>query len=139
MGKRGPKLKNGKRKPTVKGYIRRYYAETRSYRMEHDVVWEKAHGIIPKGHVVHHKNDIKTDNRLENLELVTLLHPKRIHSGCFLDDQNRWYKPCCKCGEFKEVEGDYYKRVDGISPWCKSCCKANATENYRKRKAAYSK
>jgi len=34
---------------------------------EHRVVWEKAHGVIPKGWVIHHLNGKRDDNRLENL------------------------------------------------------------------------
>lgn len=33
-------------------------------------VWEQAHGPIPDGYHIHHKNDDKTDDRLENLELI---------------------------------------------------------------------
>lgn len=58
----------------------------RSY-LEHRLVWEAAHGPIPSGMQVHHKNGNKRDNRLENLELMTprdhsehhnAIHPKRV-------------------------------------------------------------
>lgn len=35
------------------------------------MVWEKAHGPVPAGSVVHHKNRNKLDDRLVNLELQT--------------------------------------------------------------------
>jgi len=36
-------------------------------RAEHRVIWEKEHGVIPKGWVIHHLNGIRDDNRIENL------------------------------------------------------------------------
>jgi hypothetical protein len=37
---------------------------------QHRLVWEAYHGPIPHRHVIHHKNGIKTDNRIENLECL---------------------------------------------------------------------
>ncbi len=37
----------------------------------HRMVWESAHGPIPEGYELHHRNGDKRDNRLENLELLT--------------------------------------------------------------------
>ena len=38
---------------------------------EHRIIWEKVHGKIPKGYVIHHINEIQSDNRIENLKLMT--------------------------------------------------------------------
>ena len=38
----------------------------------HRFIWEHFNGTIPKGMVVAHKNNDRTDNRLENLELTTI-------------------------------------------------------------------
>ena len=64
MGELNAQWKGG-RSLTNDGYI-----EVRingKQRREHRVVWEKEHGSIPKGWVIHHLNGIRTDNRLANL------------------------------------------------------------------------
>ena len=115
---------------TAKGYVRGWSDK----QMEHRRVWRKHRGPVPVGFFIHHRNGDKQDNRIENLELVTALDHKRIHSGCELRD-GEWWKPCRKCGEFKRVSTDYYQRKpSGISPWCKACCVGNAVGNKRLRK-----
>lgn len=37
----------------------------------HRVIWESVHGPIPAGMTINHKNGIKHDNRIANLELMT--------------------------------------------------------------------
>jgi hypothetical protein len=61
-------------KPIIKqntgGYIqaeRRAGPSSRAHRL----VWESVNGPIPDGMQINHRNGIKTDNRLENLELAT--------------------------------------------------------------------
>lgn len=41
-------------------------AKPKNY-LQHRFVWEAINGVIPKGFVVDHYNNCKTDNRLENL------------------------------------------------------------------------
>lgn len=43
---------------------------------EHRSIWEKTHGKIPDGWVIHHLNGIRNDNRLENLFAL----PRTRHS-----------------------------------------------------------
>ncbi len=134
MGQRGPKSKapGGYGTITAKGYRRVWDKRERRCRMEHVLVWERAFGPVPPGYSVHHRNGKLADNRLENLELVTALVHKRIHSGCKLKG-GEWWKPCRKCGALKPIT-DFYSRRSGISPWCKECCIRNAVENKRKRR-----
>lgn len=134
MGKRGPAstAPGGYGQITPKGYRRVYDPTTKRYRMEHVVVWEAANGPVPPGHQVHHRNEDKLDNRLENLELVDALTHKRLHGGCEVRD-GVWWKPCRNCGTFHPID-HYYPRPGAISPWCRACCVTNAVANKRKRR-----
>lgn len=110
----------GSRKPTKKGYMRRSY--NGKNRMEHVVVWESHFGKIPEGYQIHHKDGNKLNNDIENLQLVTPLEHKRIHSGCKLID-GVWYKPCSICGEFKPCTEEFWYMTKGwiMSGKCKKC------------------
>lgn len=41
-------------------------------RIAHRLIWESFNGTIPSGLQINHKNGLKNDNRLENLEVVTV-------------------------------------------------------------------
>lgn len=45
----------------------------------HRLVWETFNGPIPDGYEINHKNEIRNDNRLENLELLT--HKENLNYG----------------------------------------------------------
>ena len=46
---------------------------------EHRLVWINHHGEIPAGYWVHHKNDNKHDNSIDNLELKTPAEHNKHH------------------------------------------------------------
>lgn len=51
--------------------IKLYYNGNYNRFKVHRLVWEAFNGIIPNGLVVNHINEIKTDNRLSNLNLLS--------------------------------------------------------------------
>lgn len=56
-------------------------ADPNGYAYEHLLVWRSAGRILPKANeLIHHKNENKTDNRLENLELKTRANHNIYHN-----------------------------------------------------------
>ena len=86
----------GGRLKTTKGYIDIYipghpHARGGKYVLEHRLVMEKKLGrYLERYEIVHHKNGIKDDNRLRNLELWT-----KHHLGGIKDKDFKMICPHC--------------------------------------------
>ncbi len=64
-----------------------YYSLSNGSRtLMHRYVWEKERGKIPMGWDIHHLNEIKTDNRIENLECL----PKAEHTRRYSPHNNQF-------------------------------------------------
>lgn len=106
--------------PISLGYLKLTLTKERisTQILGHIIVYETFVGTIPKGYVVHHKNHIRTDNRLENLELM----PRNKHSKMHNEEKSKSVLQFTKDGQFvAEYESAYEaERQTGISQ-CHIC------------------
>jgi len=66
-----------------------YYSLTVDDRvLMHRYVWEKERGVIPVGWDIHHINENRADNRIENLECL----PKSEHTRKYSPHNNQYTK-----------------------------------------------
>ena len=138
MGQRGPSSKapGGYGTISAKGYRRVYDPRERRERMEHVLVWESFNGPVPPGYLVHHRNEDKLDNTIDNLRAVSTTAHKRMHGGCIWKD-GQWWKPCKLCGEFKPVgKLDWYISREGWPLYgrCRPCHIGRVVADKRKRR-----
>lgn len=75
----------------------------------HRLVWMKHHGEIPKGCIIHHKDEDKTNWNIDNLELLKrsnhiMKHQKTMHGANFVKygEESRNHK-------LKQNDVDYIK------------------------------
>lgn len=103
--KKGPRV--GHRAINSRGYVVVTQPDG-SRVLEHRLVWEAAHGRIPSRHVIHHINRERTDNRLENLQLLSWGEHSALHNReepkmsartptCHPDRKHRAHGLCGAC------------------------------------------
>lgn len=72
-------------------------------RLAHHILWEQANGPIPEDYEIHHIDNDKKNNDLENLKLVTVSDHQRIHSPFFAILDNNWVRVCKDCRNVVKV------------------------------------
>jgi hypothetical protein len=70
--------------PRSKGYVestgyKRFHTLTGKRPFEHRVVWDAVNGPIPPKHQIHHINGDKLDNRIENLQCLSVRDHRLLH------------------------------------------------------------
>lgn len=96
-----------------------------TYPLEHDVLMEQHLGRkLTVDENVHHKNHDRSDNRLENLELVTRADHIREHHPC-QRDPTKWVVVSCDfCG--KDVDVRKSKVARNPLTYCNRACYCKA-------------
>lgn len=85
MGKRGPKPKSDTRTVVFKGIEyhlrpRSLYYFSRVGGFLHRAIWEDHHGPVPDGYEIHHKDENKLNNSVDNLECLPTGEHRGIHA-----------------------------------------------------------
>lgn len=124
---------------TKEGYLRETINWVR--KLQHIRVWEEKYGPVPFGHHIHHKNGIRHDNRLKNLEVLKPLDHHRKHAGYRKTNSGVWLKRCNTCKKFLPLSQYYYQ--DQFKPHpkyeCKECTKISTSLNRYKKRLATAK
>lgn len=68
-------------------------------RLAHHIVWEQANGPIPEGMEIHHLDENKKNNDLENIVILSVSDHQRMHSPHFGKLNGKWVRICKYCRE----------------------------------------
>lgn len=70
---------NWSRRTDGRAYTYYWEGDTKRFIYRYQWVWMQVNGAIPKGYAVHHKNHDRTDDRLENLEIMPRDEHAHLH------------------------------------------------------------
>lgn len=99
-------------------------------------VWIAANGTIPPGCVIHHLNRNKTDDRLENLQMLPEFKHKSLHSSQATRSDS-WRK---MIGEHNRGNGNGMKKaIGGLNPAARKIINLDTGEIFETVKSASQK
>lgn len=78
---------------------------------EHRMVWYDAYGEIPEGFIIHHKNGVKHDNRLNNFELIPAFTHKKKHREWLMEKRELLKTVRQLKAHIKKLENEYSEKI----------------------------
>ncbi|RLD65141.1 MAG: hypothetical protein DRI98_14980 [Bacteroidetes bacterium] len=75
------------------------YWQSKVHGFLHRYVWPTSYGKIPAGHVIHHKDHDRSNNRLCNLELMTASDHSKHHAK-----DNKWMGSAANIEQLKAAQ-----------------------------------
>ena len=89
LGGHAPNWQGG-RHVTARGYARIWIGPGSKYIFEHHHVWIEKNGPIPAGYIIHHRDNNKLNNNIENLECMTKTDHDKMNPGIMEAWKYRW-------------------------------------------------
>ena len=109
----------------------------------HQAVWLYYFGLISEGYEIHHKNENKDDNNIENLQSLSKGDHSKIHNKLKLENRKKIKVVCNECGKEFEAydcgknrfcsdycQSKYRHKKDKITKKCAVCGKEFVTAAY---------
>lgn len=91
-----------------------YYCTTNDLLSLHKHNWIKKNGLIPDGYQLHHKDQNKLNNNIENLQLLTVSEHTKLHSEIYNGAPNNKKVICKNNGKIYPSIADA-ERKNGIN------------------------
>lgn len=106
-----------------------YYVSTRGRLFLHRHIWEKHNGPVPNGYDIHHIDKNKTNNSINNLQILSHGDHKRLHN-------TKVYPPriCKVCGKEFTINGSDQR---GKKTCTNECARELTLLGYRKSISKY--